>query len=187
MPVAPLKNCKSIYFRLFPVLVGVLHEHGVVVLGIASDLLAKPGRLVESVILVGELDLGDSQAVVVAIELIHLPSVLAVSILDKITCLVNDSRLGEIQKSLDLVNRNLLLPLETRGPGGVAYALYGDESLVTFYPDTHSPLGNAAEVALGDTCGLEGLILEVSFNQEFFLYFLSHILTRSLKVYLSCQ
>ena len=119
MPMAPLKNCKSIYFRLFPVLVGVLHEHGVVVLGIASDLLAKPCWAVEGGILAGKLHLGNGETLVVAVELVDLKG--ALTCLHQVAGLVDNARLANLEQVVNLLNGNFLLPLKAAGTALVAF------------------------------------------------------------------
>ena len=76
--------------RLLPILIRILHQHGVEVLGVTGDLFAEPGRLVEGLVLIGKLDFSDDEAVVVAIELIDFPGMLAVGVLDEIAGLVDD-------------------------------------------------------------------------------------------------
>ena len=113
-----------------PIFIGILHQHGVEVLGVAGDLFAEPCGLVEGFVLVGELDFSDGEAVVVAVELIDFPSVLAIGVLDEIAGLVDYTRFADVEQALDFLNGNLLLPLEAGGARGVADALNGDEALV---------------------------------------------------------
>ena len=54
-------NYNKIVKRLFPVLEGILHEHGIVIARVAGDLLAQPGRTLEGGILVGQLYLGNGE------------------------------------------------------------------------------------------------------------------------------
>ena len=87
-----------------PVLIRILHQHGVEVLGVAGDLFAKPGRLVKRFVLIGELHFGDGQAVVVAIELIHFPSVFPVGVLHKITSLVDHAGFTDLKELLHFLD-----------------------------------------------------------------------------------
>ena len=50
--------------------------------------------------------------VVVAVELVDFPCVFAVGVLDKVTCLVDDAWLADLEKLLHFFNRNLFLPFE---------------------------------------------------------------------------
>ena len=85
---------------LLPILIRILHQHGVEVLGVAGNLFAEPGRLVEGLVLVGELDFSHDESVVVAIKLVDFPGVLAVGVLDEIAGLVDDTRLADFKQAL---------------------------------------------------------------------------------------
>ena len=92
----------------------------------------------------------------------------------QIAGLVDNARLTDLEKVLNLRNRDFLLPLEAAGSAVGTYALDGDEALVSFYPYADCPLRNTAEITLGNAGGLEGGFLEVALDQEFAFYFLSH-------------
>ena len=163
---------------LFPILVGILHQHGIEILGVAGNLFSEPGGLVEGLVLVGKFHFGYSEAVVVAVELIDFPGMYAVSVLYEIAGLVYYPGLGKVEEGAYFVNGDFLFPLEACGPGSVAYTLYGDESFLSLYSDADGPFGHAAQITLGDAGCLEGLGLEVAFDQEFLFNFLCHNLIR---------
>ena len=143
--------------QLFPVFIRILHQHGVEVLGVAGDLFAKPCGLVERFVLVREFDFGDGETVVIAIELVDFPGVLAIGVLNKIACLVDDTRLTDFKELLYFLDRDFLFPFKTGGARGVTNAFDGDEALVALHTHADGALGHTAEIALGDARGFESL------------------------------
>ena len=93
----------SVSFWLFPVLIRILHQHGVEVLGVAGDLFAEPCGLVEGFVLVGEFDFSNGETVVVAVELVDFPSVFAIGVLDEVQSLLEICEPGVIDKTRYLV------------------------------------------------------------------------------------
>ena len=113
---------------LFPVLVRILHQHGIVVLLVAGDFLAEPGRTGEGLILVTELNLGHDKSLIVPVKLVNLEG-MSVTV-NKIPCLVNDSGLADLQEVADILYRDFLLPFEAAGTAVIADSLYGDVALL---------------------------------------------------------
>ena len=131
-------NCKSIDLGLFPILVRVLHEHGVVVLGIASNLLAKPSWTVECSVLARKLNLGNGEALVVAVKLVDLKGALASFY--QIACLVDNSRFANLEQLHNLLGGNLLLPLKAASTTLVANTLDCNETFLAFHANAHCAL-----------------------------------------------
>ena len=125
---------------LLPVLVRVLHQHGVVVLLVTGNFLTEPLRTGEFLILVRELDLCYYKSFIITVELIHLEGV--GTTVNEISGLVNDSRLAYLQEFLNIFYRDFLLPFEAAGSSVVADTFDCDETFLAFHPYAHYALRN---------------------------------------------
>lgn len=109
----------------------------------------QPGWPLERLICAFELYFGDHQALVVAVELVHLPP--RAGMLEHVPMLLEDRPFTQLQQLLGIGDWNFILELRAReilGPplDRQVGALAGDA-------DTHRSIGGTIEVTLGDAHG----------------------------------
>src|SRR5262245_50573042 len=101
----------------YPVPEGVTREGPVVVLGLAGDLDAEPGRTVKPFVFMAELDLGDEETAVVTGEHVHFPRMLFPR--DDHPCLFNQAAIAQREERLGVEQRNRIFDFEAAQLGSL--------------------------------------------------------------------
>ena len=169
---ADVVRCGVVAPLVFPVLVRIGTERGVVVSSVARDLFAEEGGALVGFVGSAEFHFGHDEAVVVAVELVHFVGVVAHG--HEPTCFVHDARFAEAQQRKGFFVRDALLKLVAGEAAVERRTFYGEVALVVAEAYAHRAAAAAADVALDDVAVARGEFLVRTCDEKFAFYFYSH-------------